>query len=138
MAAPLLLDTCAAIWVSQGDRVSPTALKALDESFRDGQEVQISPISVWEIGMLAARGRLSLQVRPEQLVRRFLATPHVGLADMSPDVLIASSFLPGTPPRDPADRIIIATAREHGQIIVTRDRPILDYGDAGHVMVLAC
>jgi PIN domain nuclease of toxin-antitoxin system len=52
--------------------------------------------------------------------------------------LIASSFLPGRPPRDPADRIIAATARDYGCTLMTRDRALLDYGEQGHIRVLAC
>jgi PIN domain nuclease of toxin-antitoxin system len=55
-----------------------------------------------------------------------------------PDVLIASSFLPGSPPSDPIDRIIIATARENDLTLVTRDRKILAYGEAGYISVLKC
>jgi len=57
---------------------------------------------------------------------------------MSPDLLIASSFLPGEPPRDPADRIMLATARDLGAALVTRDRALLDYGGQGHVKIVAC
>jgi PIN domain nuclease of toxin-antitoxin system len=49
----------------------------------------------------------------------------VRLADMSPDLLIAASFLPGKPPRDPADRIIAATARDLGAALITRDRALI-------------
>jgi PIN domain nuclease of toxin-antitoxin system len=47
-------------------------------------------------------------------------------------------FLPGKPPRDPADRIIAATARDLGATLVTRDRALLAYGEEGHVAVLEC
>ena len=60
------------------------------------------------------------------------------LAELSPDILIAASFLPGTPPRDPMDRILIATARELAATLVTRDRAMLAYGEKGNVSVLAC
>jgi PIN domain nuclease of toxin-antitoxin system len=60
------------------------------------------------------------------------------LADMSPDLLISSSFLPGAPPRDPADRIIAATAREYGYVLVTRDRLLLEYAEQGHIQALVC
>jgi PIN domain nuclease of toxin-antitoxin system len=53
-------------------------------------------------------------------------------------LLIASSFLPGKPPRDPTDRIIAATARELGALLVTRDRVLLEYGEAGHIAAMAC
>jgi PIN domain nuclease of toxin-antitoxin system len=62
----------------------------------------------------------------------------VRLAEMSPDVLIASSFLPGKPPRDPADRIIAATARDLGATLITRDRALLGYGKQGHLSVAGC
>jgi PIN domain nuclease of toxin-antitoxin system len=57
---------------------------------------------------------------------------------MPPDVLIASSFLPGKPPRDPADRIIAATAGHYGATLMTRDKALLDYGGQGHLSVMAC
>ncbi len=64
--------------------------------------------------------------------------PGVRLADMSPDLLTASSCLPGKPPRDPADRILPATARDLGATLITRDRALLDYGGQGHIGVVAC
>lgn len=54
------------------------------------------------------------------------------------DLLIAASFLPGKPPRDPVDRIIAATARDYGATLITRDRALLDYGENGHIRVVAC
>jgi PIN domain nuclease of toxin-antitoxin system len=57
---------------------------------------------------------------------------------MPPDILMASATLPGTPPRDPADRIIAATARCYGHAIVTRDGELMPYAAAGHVHVIAC
>ena len=62
----------------------------------------------------------------------------VRLAELTPDILIAASFLPGTPPRDPMDRILLATARELAATLVTRDREIIAYGERGNVSVLAC
>ena len=88
--------------------------------------------------MLASRGRLQLLIRPERWFANLFEIPGVKLADMSPDVLIASSYLPGKPPNDPSDRIIAATARELGATLITRDRALLDYGEQGHVSVVAC
>ena len=88
--------------------------------------------------MLASRGRLQLLIRPERWFANLFEVPGVRLADLSPDLLIASSFLPGKPPRDPADRIIAATARDLGATLVTRDRALLSYGEKGHVAVLEC
>lgn len=135
---PLLLDTCAVIWIAEDDTIAPAAKTAMKDAFQNDTPVLISPMTAWEVGMLVARGRLTLLMRPQQWFARLLQTPGIELADMTPDVLISSSFLPGQPPRDPADRIIAATAREFGCTLITRDKPLLDYGRKGHVSVLAC
>ncbi len=88
--------------------------------------------------MLTAHGRLQLLIRPERWFANLFEAPGVRLADMSADVLIASSYLPGKPPKDPTDRIIAATARELGATLVTRDRALLGYGEQGHIAVVEC
>ena len=75
---------------------------------------------------------------PSSLFRDVAMADGVRVEALSPEVLIASSFLPGTLHRDPADRILIATARAHDLAIVTRDRIILDYAGQGHVKAVAC
>jgi PIN domain nuclease of toxin-antitoxin system len=134
---PLLLDTCALIWVAE-DAISKPAAEALSSSYRRGQPAYVSPISAWEVGMLISRGRLACLIKPELWFRRLLATSGLRLAEMSTDLLITSSFLPGTPPRDPADRIIAATVREFGYTLMTRDRPLLEYAEQGHIQALVC
>jgi PIN domain nuclease of toxin-antitoxin system len=135
---PLLWDTCAVIWIYEKARLARPAIDAMGEAHRQGIPSYVSPISAWEVGMLASRGRLQLLVRPERWFANLFDVPGVQLAPMSPDMLIASSFLPGKPPRDPTDRIIAATARELGATLITRDQALLDYGAQGHVAVLAC
>jgi PIN domain nuclease of toxin-antitoxin system len=135
---PLLWDTCTAIWIYEKARLSQAALEAMRAAYREGVPSYISPITAWEVGMLISRGRLQLLIRPERWFSNLFEVPGVRLAEMSPDVLIASSFLPGKPPKDPSDRIIAATARELGATLITRDRALLDYGVQGHVAVLEC
>src|SRR5262245_10142074 len=135
---PLLLDTCAAVWLAEDQSMTQTALDALDAANAAEVTTYISPISAWELGMLVARDRVQLLITPQRWFARLFDAPHVRLADMSPDLLIASSFLPGAPPRDPTDRIIAATARDHGATLITRDRALLLYGEQGHINVLAC
>jgi PIN domain nuclease of toxin-antitoxin system len=135
--SPLLLDTNAAIWLSRGELRASVAEK-LHEGARSGVVTYLSPITAWETGLLVSRNRLSLGATPQRWFERLLAVPGVRLTALSPEILIASSFLPGRPPNDPADRILLATARDLGATLVTRDRAILAYGESGQVSTLAC
>jgi PIN domain nuclease of toxin-antitoxin system len=135
---PLLLDTHAAIWITEDQPLASMAVEAIDAAYRMGSEVFVSAITAWEVGLLVSRNRLSLIARPELWFRRLLAIPGIRLAGLSPEILFASSFLPGTPPRDPADRILLATARDLGATLITRDRLLLNYGEDGQVSTIAC
>jgi len=138
MNSHLLLDTCAIIWVADNQLITDDARDAITAALRADEPIFVSPISAWEIGLLASHGRISLQMPPEKWFQRFLEAPGVRLAEMPPQVLIASSFLPGSHPKDPADRIIAATAREYGYRVVTRDRKLLAYAELGHCQALVC
>jgi PIN domain nuclease of toxin-antitoxin system len=135
---PLLLDTHAAIWITEDQPLGPKAVEAMNSASQARTTVFVSPITAWEVALLVSRNRLNLVVTPERWFQRLLAVPGMRLVDLSPDILIASSFLPGKPPRDPADRIIAATARDYGATLITRDRALLDYGKDGHISVVAC
>lgn len=137
-APSLLLDTHAAIWIVEGEQLASTAVEAIDAAYRAAATIFVSAITAWEIGMLVSRNRLGLATRPERWFQRLLAVPGVRQADLSPEILIASSFLPGTPPRDPADRIILATARDLGATLITRDRLLLKYSEDGQVSTIQC
>jgi PIN domain nuclease of toxin-antitoxin system len=138
MTNELLLDTCAIIWFSQQAKMHPDAVAAIDAAADRRQPIWISLITAWELGLLEKRGRTPMARPPATVFEAFLKMPGVGLQPLTSDILIGSSFLPGDLHGDPADRIIIATARALDLTIVTRDRLILDYGQAGHVRVLAC
>jgi len=135
---PILLDTCAAIWVAEDEALAQPAIDLLVAASEAEVPTYVSPISAWEIGLLVARERLKLLITPQRWFARLLETPGVRLSDVTPDLLLASSFLPGKPPRDPADRIIAATARDYGATLITRDRALIDYGEQGHVSVVEC
>jgi PIN domain nuclease of toxin-antitoxin system len=137
-APPLLLDTHAAVWITEDQPLAAAAVKAIDAAYHAGAIVFVSAITAWEVGLLVSRNRLNLVARPERWFQRLLAIPGVQLANLSPDILIASSFLPGEPPRDPADRIILATARDLGATLITRDRLLLKYGEDGQVSTIQC
>jgi PIN domain nuclease of toxin-antitoxin system len=137
-ARPLLLDTHAAIWVVEDQPLASKAVEAIDTAHRSDHDVFVSAIAAWEIGLLISRNRIGLSTRPELWFQGLLTMPGIKLVDLSPQILIASSFLPGKPPRDPADRIIIATARDLGATLITRDGLILRYAEEGQVSAIAC
>ncbi len=135
---PLLWDTCAAIWIYEKARLSAAAVDLMGRAHREGVPSYVSPITAWEVGMLTSHGRLQLLIRPERWFANLFEVPGVRLAGLSPDVLVASSYLPGKPPKDPTDRILIATARDLGATLITRDRALIDYGRQGHVATVEC
>ncbi len=137
-ARSLLLDTCAAIWILENAALSEAAVNAMDEAADAEEPVYVSPITAWEVGLLSLRGRFRATLDPHRWFDNLMAVPGLRLAAMPPEVLISSSRLPEGLLRDPADRIIAATAREYDYIVVTRDRPLLSYAEAGHLHALAC
>lgn len=137
MGNSLLLDTCAVIWVSQGADLTSDAMEALDQS-ADTETAFVSQITAWELGILVSRGRVASAMPVSMWFDSFLGRSGFKLQALTSATLADSSFLPGSPPRDPADRIIITTARTFDLTVVTRDRAILDYSKQGHVRALAC
>ncbi|MGH6872228.1 MAG: type II toxin-antitoxin system VapC family toxin [Rhizomicrobium sp.] len=135
---PILLDTCAALWIVEKDPLNPAAAEAISRATDRGDPIWISPITGWQVGLLARRGKFKSRYAPQRWLDAFLALPHVRVADLPPCVLLASCFLPGAAPRDPSDRIIAATAREYGFVVVTRDRELLDYAAQGHIAAEPC
>ena len=135
--APILLDTCAAIWTTTGEAFSAEARQAIAEADAERIAVLVSPITAWEIGILVSRGRVALAEDPKPWFGGLLES-GLELADLTPAILIESSFLPSSTLRDPADRILAATARANGYRLMTRDRPLLDYGEAGWLKTVAC
>jgi PIN domain nuclease of toxin-antitoxin system len=139
MAPAVLLDTCAVIWMVNGHELSAVARAAIIGA-ADGGGVLVSPISAWEIGLLCRRGpgALSFLPDPKTWFARVLSAPGIRVAPFSADIAIESSLLPGSLHNDPADRIMIAMARNLDVPLITRDRAILGYAATGHVRAIAC
>ena len=95
----------------------------------------VSAITLWEIAMLVHKDRLALGRDLTPWVEEVLALTGIHLAPIEPAIAIDSVRLPGQFHADPADRLIIATARRHGRTLLTADQAILAYGAAGHVRV---
>jgi PIN domain nuclease of toxin-antitoxin system len=137
MSRPILLDTCALIWFANNETLRAGASSALAEMETEPGGIVASPISAWEMGQLVSRGRLRVSMEPTRWFQAIL-DGGMTLAPLPPSVLVASSFLPGTPLRDPADKIMAATARAFDYRLMTRDRPLLDFAAEGHLQAIAC
>ena len=137
MSEPLLLDTCAILWLINGDPINPEAREAI-RSAVDGRVLHLSPISGWEIATLVRKRRLALNTNAEDWFENAVRVSAALLDELTWKILIRSASLPGDPPSDPADRILISTARQNSLRLVTRDREILKYASAGHVHALKC
>ena len=136
----VLLDTCAAISLMNRRPMRPEAQAAMRAaSVADG--LFISPVTAWEVGLLSRPGRRgSVEFLPDAKVwiERLLDGPSIRPAPFTFSIALESSTLPEPFHDDPADRLLVATARHMLVPLVTSDRRILAYGAAGHVQVVPC
>ena len=134
---PLLLDTHCWLWIqSGGDEFSRSVVAEIEDAGQRGI-LLISAMSVWELSMLATKGRVILRMPLLEWVREALKTPGLSLVPLSPEIAVESTQLPGRFHGDPADRIIVASARYTGATLLTRDRGILSYSKQSHVRAIA-
>lgn len=132
----VLLDTHALVWLMVGDgRLSPAVAEVVQQAAATNQ-VYVSAITPWEIAMLVARNRLTFASDIRTWLDQALSQPGITLASLIPAIAVDSVRLPGTIHGDPADRIIVATARNLRTTLVTADAKLLTYGRSGHVAVL--
>jgi PIN domain nuclease of toxin-antitoxin system len=122
----IVIDTHIWIWwVHDHPDLRPWMRQRLIQHEADG--IGVSAISCWEIARLVSGGRLDVGRPIEEWLAAGLAYPGVQLIDLSPEISIDSNYLPGEFHKDPADRIIVATARVCGCELLTADQKILDY-----------
>lgn len=134
----LLLDTCAIIYLANGVPLPASVLGLLAQA-QSGDGILVSPISAWEIGLLSRKaGAPKFLPDPNTWFGVFMAQSGVHLTPLTADVAIGSAHLPEPLHGDPADRLLIATARALDLPILTSDRKILAYAEAGHVRAIAC
>ena len=136
-ARPLLLDTHIWLWVVAGStELSTPARQAIDKAAAEGA-LRIAAISLWEIALLASRGRIVLGKSISLWLDEAMAEPGPAIEPHNQQVAIESYALPEVFHPDPADRMIVATARVTGAVLMTRDRQILDYAARGHLTAIA-
>jgi len=123
----ILLDTHAWVWWVHGDSSLPEEHREmLDAGVAEG--IAVSIISCWEVAKLVEYGRLNLPSDVAGWLEVALAYPGVRLLDLTPAIVVESTQLPKPFHKDPADQIIVATARIHDCPLATADDKILDYG----------
>jgi PIN domain nuclease of toxin-antitoxin system len=123
----IVLDTHAWIWWVSGTVALPdTVTSRLAQAARD-RSIRVSSISAWEVGQLVARGRLELTMNVEDWVARSESLPFLEFVPLDNRIAIHSTRLPGPLHADPADRIIVATARTLGATLITKDDKLQRY-----------
>ncbi len=122
----ILLDTHVWVWwVSRHQSLSSNMERIIQQHQADGLGVSI--ISCWEVAKLVELGKLSLTLPVLDWLNQAVAYPGVQLLQLDFQVVVESTQLPGDFHRDPADQILVATARIHNLPILTVDNKILNY-----------
>ncbi|HSN78527.1 MAG TPA: type II toxin-antitoxin system VapC family toxin [Anaerolineae bacterium] len=122
----ILLDTHVWVWWVNGSPMgSKDMLRIIQEHQEDGLGVSI--ISCWEVAKLVERGRLELTMPVERWIEQALAYSGIELLDLTPRIVVESTQLPGEFHRDPADQMIVATARVYEIPLLTADSKLLAY-----------
>ncbi len=122
----IVLDTHIWVWWVHGDeRLTRAQAEVIEANETD--VIGVSAISCWEIAKLVERGRLELPYPLEEWFEDALSYPGIRLFELTPEIAIESTQLPGEFHRDPADQMIVATARVYGCPLVTSDDRLLEY-----------
>lgn len=134
---PLLLDTHIWLWfaLAKRDRLKPGAIQLIREAAETGC-LRVSIMTIWEIGVLEAKGRVHIGLALDDWIERALALPGLELAPLDTRTALDCNHLPGDFHADPADRIIVATARRLNATLLTADRKIIEYGKSGYVHIM--
>lgn len=123
----IVLDTHALVWWVAGDsQLSRPAREAIEAEAQNG-EILVSAISAWEVAMLAKAGRLALTMDVGAWLDTVAEVPAIRFVPVDVRISVHSVDLPGEFHKDPADRIIVATARHHSVPLISADLKIRDY-----------
>jgi PIN domain nuclease of toxin-antitoxin system len=125
----ILLDTHIALWLDNGDkRLRSTTLSLIEGCWRNGGTVLISAVTAWEIALLVDNGRIDLDRPVEAWFERFVDRPGIEAVPLSHHAALRAYRLHHLRQRDPADRLLIATAIELACPLVTYDAHIVQFG----------
>ena len=122
-----LLDTHTWIWWHMNPKNLSQKVKRLIRDTSKYDELLLSAISPWEFSKLLEKKRIGISCDPEDWINRALDMPKLRLVPLSPVLAYHSTVLPQPFHNDPADQIIVASAREENAAILTKDERILIY-----------
>ena len=133
----LVLDTHVWYWFVSGrtDKLARTIPRRVERAVSAGRAF-VSAMSAWELGMLVTKGRLTLSMDVGDWIDASREPPGIRVTDVTVEIALDGSRLPAFSQGDPADRIIVATARSLSATLVTCDDRILDYREAKAVKLL--
>ena len=131
----IVLDTHVLLWLIMADDRLGSGARGMIERTLKQTPVYVPPIVFWEISMNVAKGRVALGQLVRQWTASVLSVPNMLLAPFNEAIAIEAGELADGLHGDPADRIIVATARALNHSLVTVDRKILSYAEAGHVQI---
>lgn len=133
----LLLDTHIFVWLITGSsEITQKDKDNIETCTQNEGKILVSAISIWEIGMLSQKGRLTIREPVLQWVKEALDAPYIHLVPLSPEIAIECCQLPSELHGDPADRILIATSRVLNVPLLTRDHRIHTYAQGGYLKCL--
>jgi PIN domain nuclease of toxin-antitoxin system len=132
MAAPepTVLDTHVWKMLLDGDRFAPRVLRKIDAAAK-ADALYIAAVTVWEVAMLVAKGALRLNAPTLSWITDAVHASRVAVFPLEPSIAVDAAEL-GAFHGDPADRMIVATARHLAATLITRDAKLLDYARATH------
>jgi PIN domain nuclease of toxin-antitoxin system len=131
----ITLDTHILIWYVEGINLMDDSVKLIDEVRAKGN-LYISAMTVWEIALLCNKGRITLSLPLSSWLDKIISMDGLSVIDLSLDILIASCSLFNYQYRDPADRMIIASAQSIDSYLMTHDNKILEYAKGGYLKTL--
>jgi PIN domain nuclease of toxin-antitoxin system len=122
-----ILDTHTWIWWNMNPGKLSAKVRSLIAKSGLYEDFLLSAISPWEFSKLLEKKRIGISCDPEEWINQALEMPKLRLVPLSPAIAYRSTVLPQTFPGDPADQIIVATAREENATILTKDKNIQQY-----------
>ncbi len=122
----ILLDTHTWIWSHSATKLLSDNVKKLIKKTQTDQRA-IASISIWEFAMMVTKGRINVKIDPKRWLNNAIGKSGLRVIGLTPEIAMESCNLPGDFHKDPADQIIVATARTHNLTLLTKDRKIIEY-----------